>query len=102
MSGENCLTGMKVLDLTQFEAGPSCTEALAWMGADVVKVEKTPDGDDTRKSIPPAVNGEPATFMMMNRNKRGIAIDLKTEGGRRVLKRMLETADIVRRTSVPP
>ena len=39
MSGENCLAGLKILDLTQFEAGPSCTEALAWMGADVVKIE---------------------------------------------------------------
>ncbi len=76
-------------------AGPTCGLFLADMGADVVKVEKMPDGDDTRKSIPPAVNGEPATFMMMNRNKRGVAIDLKTEGGRRVLRRLLDRADIV-------
>jgi CoA-transferase family III/Protein of unknown function (DUF559) len=48
MSGENCLAGMKVLDLTQFEAGPSCTEALAWMGADVVKIENPGAGDPGR------------------------------------------------------
>ena len=48
MSGENCLAGLKILDLTQFEAGPSCTEALAWMGADVVKVENPRDGDPGR------------------------------------------------------
>jgi crotonobetainyl-CoA:carnitine CoA-transferase CaiB-like acyl-CoA transferase len=87
--------GVKVVELCHHMAGPTCGLFLADMGADVVKVEKMPDGDDTRKSIPPAVNGEPATFMMMNRNKRGVAIDLKTEGGRRVLKRMLATADIV-------
>ena len=48
MSGENCLTGLKILDLTQFEAGPSCTEALAWMGADVVKIENPGAGDPGR------------------------------------------------------
>jgi crotonobetainyl-CoA:carnitine CoA-transferase CaiB-like acyl-CoA transferase len=89
------LAGVKVVELCHHMAGPTCGLFLADMGADVVKVEKMPDGDDTRKSIPPAVNGEPATFMMMNRNKRGIAIDLKTEGGRAVLRRMLERADIV-------
>ena len=50
MSGENCLAGLKILDLTQFEAGPSCTEALAWMGADVVKVENPGVGDPGRSS----------------------------------------------------
>jgi len=89
------LVGVKVVELCHHMAGPTCGLFLADMGADVVKVEKMPDGDDTRKSIPPAVNGEPATFMMMNRNKRGVAIDLKTEGGRRVLRRLLERADIV-------
>jgi crotonobetainyl-CoA:carnitine CoA-transferase CaiB-like acyl-CoA transferase len=89
------LAGVKVIELCHHMAGPTCGLFLADMGADVIKVEKTPDGDDTRKSIPPAVNGEPATFMMMNRNKRGIAIDLKTAGGRRVLERLLATADVV-------
>ena len=51
MSGENCLTGMKILDLTQFEAGPSCTEALAWMGADVVKIENPNSGDPGRTTL---------------------------------------------------
>jgi crotonobetainyl-CoA:carnitine CoA-transferase CaiB-like acyl-CoA transferase len=89
------LAGVKVIELCHHMAGPTCGLFLADMGADVIKVEKLPDGDDTRKSIPPEVNGEPATFMMMNRNKRGIALDLKTEGGRRVLRRLLESTDIV-------
>ena len=59
MSGENCLTGMKILDLTQFEAGPSCTEALAWMGADVVKVENPRSGDPGGRR--PASRGGTAT-----------------------------------------
>ena len=69
------LNGMKVIDLTHVMAGPTCTLMLADMGADVIKVEKVPDGDDTRRSVPPKVGDEAAAFMMMNRNKRGIALD---------------------------
>jgi crotonobetainyl-CoA:carnitine CoA-transferase CaiB-like acyl-CoA transferase len=89
------LSGLKVIDLTHVMAGPTCTLMLADMGADVIKVEKVPDGDDTRRSLPPAIGSESAAFMMMNRNKRGIALDLKTEGGRRVLHRLLSDADVV-------
>ena len=89
------LEGMKVIDLTHVMAGPTCTLMLADMGADVIKVEKVPDGDDTRRSVPPAIGEEAAAFMMMNRNKRGIALDLKKEGGRSVLKRLLAEADVV-------
>ncbi|MGI9503024.1 MAG: CaiB/BaiF CoA transferase family protein, partial [Geminicoccaceae bacterium] len=89
------LSGLKVIDLTHVMAGPTCTLMLADMGADVIKVEKTPDGDDTRRSVPPSVGDESAAFMMMNRNKRGIALNLKTEGGRSVLQRLLAGADVV-------
>jgi crotonobetainyl-CoA:carnitine CoA-transferase CaiB-like acyl-CoA transferase len=89
------LEGMKVIDLTHVMAGPTCTLMLADMGADVIKIEKVPGGDDTRRNVPPAMEGESAAFMMMNRNKRGVALDLKTEGGRRVLARLLEDADVV-------
>ncbi len=89
------LAGMKVVDLTHVMAGPTCTLMLADMGADVIKVEKVPDGDDTRRSTPPRVGDESAAFMMMNRNKRGIALDLKKEGGRSVLQRLLAGADVV-------
>ena len=89
------LKGVRVIDLTHVMAGPTCTLMLADMGADVIKVEKVPDGDDTRRSLPPAVGEESAAYMMMNRNKRGIAINLKTEAGRNVLQRLLQDADIV-------
>ncbi len=89
------LTGMKVIDLTHVMAGPTCTLMLADMGADVIKVEKVPDGDDTRRSVPPKIGDEAAAFMMMNRNKRGIALDLKKPSGRSVLQRLLAGADVV-------
>jgi crotonobetainyl-CoA:carnitine CoA-transferase CaiB-like acyl-CoA transferase len=89
------LEGLKVVDLTHVMAGPTCTLMLADMGADVVKIERIPGGDDTRRSIPPTIDGESAAFMMMNRNKRGVALDLKTEGGRRVLRRLLRDADVL-------
>ena len=79
------LAGMKVIDLTHVMAGPTCTLMLADMGADVIKVEKVPGGDDTRRTLPPDIDGESAAFMMMNRNKRGIAVDLKTEAGQAVV-----------------
>jgi crotonobetainyl-CoA:carnitine CoA-transferase CaiB-like acyl-CoA transferase len=89
------LEGLKVIDLTHVMAGPTCTLMLADMGADVIKIERIPGGDDTRRSVPPTIDGESAAFMMMNRNKRGIALDLKTEGGKRVLHRLLQTADVM-------
>ncbi|MGH6918343.1 MAG: CaiB/BaiF CoA transferase family protein, partial [Geminicoccaceae bacterium] len=60
-----------------------------------IKIERMPGGDDTRRSIPPTIDGESAAFMMMNRNKRGMALDLKTAGGKRVLRRLLQDADVV-------
>ena len=77
------LAGLKVVDLTHVMAGPTCTLMLADMGADVIKIEKSPDGDDTRRIVPPKIGDEAASFLMMNRNKRGIVLDLKTPGGER-------------------
>jgi crotonobetainyl-CoA:carnitine CoA-transferase CaiB-like acyl-CoA transferase len=89
------LAGLKVIDLTHVMAGPTCTLMLADMGADVIKVEKMPAGDDTRYSVPPKIGDEAASFLMMNRNKKGIALDLKTAGGAKVLRRLISSADIV-------
>ncbi|MDF2096460.1 CaiB/BaiF CoA transferase family protein [Aquibaculum arenosum] len=99
------LKGLKVVDLTHIMAGPACTLMLADMGADVIKVEKIPGGDDTRRSIPPQIGDQAASFLMMNRNKRGIAVDLRSEGGKEVLRRLLKDADVVvenyRRQTLP-
>ncbi|MEM6933448.1 MAG: CoA transferase [Pseudomonadota bacterium] len=88
------LAGLRVIELAHIMAGPACGVMLADMGADVVKVEK-PAGDDTRRMLPPDVNGESAAYLMMNRNKRGLALDLKQEAGRDALRRLLDTADVV-------
>src|ERR671916_335447 len=89
------LAGLKVVDLTHVMAGPTCTLMLADMGAEVIKVEKQPDGDDTRRSIPPSVGDQAASFLMMNRNKRGIVLDLKTLGGAAILRRLALGADVL-------
>jgi len=93
--GKGPLAGLKVIELAHIMAGPVCGLMLADLGADVIKVEKVPGGDDSRRSVPPEVEGESAAFMMMNRNKRGIAVDLKQDGGKRVLNKLLEHADVV-------
>jgi crotonobetainyl-CoA:carnitine CoA-transferase CaiB-like acyl-CoA transferase len=89
------LTGVKVIELAQIMAGPTCGMLLADMGADVIKVERIPGGDDTRRMNRPEVNGESAAFMAMNRNKRGIALDLKRPAAREALKRMVAQCDVV-------
>jgi crotonobetainyl-CoA:carnitine CoA-transferase CaiB-like acyl-CoA transferase len=94
MSGENCLAGMKVLDLTQFEAGPSCTEALAWLGADVVKIENPKVGDPGRTA-----GGKPGAdayyFLQYNANKRSVAVNLKDPRGVQLVKDMAAKADVM-------
>lgn len=89
------LAGMKVVELAHIMAGPVCGLMLADLGADVIKVEKIPGGDDSRRFLPPDMDGESAAYLMMNRNKRGIALNLKTDGGKRVLKKLLADADAV-------
>src|SRR5579863_720357 len=89
------LEGLKVIDLSHIMAGPTCSMMLADMGADVIKVEKIPGGDDSRRMVPPAVGDESAAFLIMNRNKRGIALNLKTVEGRGVLTRLLKDADVL-------
>jgi len=89
------LEGIKVIELAQIMAGPTCGMLLADMGADVIKVEKLPGGDDTRSYTEPSVGGESAAFMILNRNKRGMAVNLKAPGGLEVVKRLLSDADVV-------
>jgi len=89
------LAGMRVLELAQIMAGPTCGMMLADMGADVIKVEKLPGGDDARAYREPRVNGVSAPFMILNRNKRGIALNLKHAEGREILLRMVKEADVL-------
>ena len=93
------LAGMRVLELAQIMAGPTCGMLLADMGADVIKVEKLPGGDDARGYREPLVNGVSAPFIMLNRNKRGIALDLKQAAGRDVLLRMVCDVDVLTETT---
>lgn len=88
------LDGLKVLDFSRFLSGPYCTKVLADMGADVVKVERVPAGDDSRR-MAPKVNGQSYPFALANANKRSIAVDLKTEAGRDIALRLASEADIL-------
>jgi crotonobetainyl-CoA:carnitine CoA-transferase CaiB-like acyl-CoA transferase len=89
------LKGLKVIDLSHIMAGPACSMLLADMGADVIKVERLPDGDDSRRMIPPTIVDQSSAFLIMNRNKRGAALDLRSEAGRNVLSRLLKIADVL-------
>src|SRR5436853_5047735 len=88
------LAGLLVADLTQNVAGPTCTQILGDMGADVVKVERPGRGDDARAWAPPYWGRESAIFMALNRNKKSLALDLKSEGGLEILKRLVTRADV--------
>lgn len=90
---KQALEGMRVIDLSQVLAGPYCTMVLGDMGADVIKIEKHPNGDDTR-SMGPFIDDESYMYMMVNRNKRGMQLNLKEEQDRNVLYKLVETADV--------
>jgi crotonobetainyl-CoA:carnitine CoA-transferase CaiB-like acyl-CoA transferase len=89
------LNGIRVLDLTRVLAGPYCTMFLGDLGAEVVKVEQPGVGDDTRGWGPPFAGGESAYFLCVNRNKKSIAIDLKSAEGVEILRRLAAAADVV-------
>ena len=88
------LENIKVVDLTRTLAGPFCTQNLADMGADVIKIEEPNDGDETRK-WPPIWNGESTQFMSFNRNKRSLSVNLKSEEGLSIVKKLATEADVM-------
>jgi crotonobetainyl-CoA:carnitine CoA-transferase CaiB-like acyl-CoA transferase len=88
------LDGLKVVDLTRVLSGPYATMVLADLGADVIKVERFPEGDDSRR-LGPHVNGESYCFASANRNKRSIGVDLKSDAGRAIVLRLIADADVV-------
>jgi len=88
------LEGIVVADLTQNVAGPFCTQTLGDMGAEVVKIERPGRGDDARAWAPPYWGRESATFISLNRNKKSLALDLKSPGGLEILHRLVGRADV--------
>ena len=89
------LDGLLVVDLTRALAGPFCAMTLGDLGADVVKIEEPGVGDDSRHWGPPFAGGESAYFLSCNRNKRSVALNLKSEEGREALWRLVERADVL-------
>ena len=89
------LAGCRILDLSRVLAGPLATQTLGDLGADVIKVERPGEGDDTRRWGPPFVAGDAAYYLSLNRNKRSIAVDLKTEDGVRAIRRLASTSDVL-------
>jgi len=96
-----CLAGVRVVDFTQFEAGPSCTEALAWMGAEVVKIENPKTGDPARRLRAGKPDDDPWYFHMFNANKKSLAIDLKSPRGLAIVKDLLKKADVAIENMAP-
>jgi crotonobetainyl-CoA:carnitine CoA-transferase CaiB-like acyl-CoA transferase len=101
-SDAGALTGIRVLDLSRILAGPACTQVLGDLGADVIKVERPGEGDDTRKWGPPFVRdaagrdtSESAYYLSTNRNKRSIAIDITSAQGQRLVRRLAERSDVL-------
>ncbi|MDR3533796.1 MAG: CoA transferase, partial [Rhodopila sp.] len=92
--GSDCLAGVRVLDMTQFEAGPSCTETLAWLGAEVVKVEN-PKGGDPGRSLGGKPGVDDPYFLNFNANKKSITVNLKDPRGLQLVKDLAAKADVL-------
>ena len=89
------LDGIRILDLTRVLSGPYCTMLLGDLGAEVIKVERPRQGDDTRAFAPPFQGDQAAYFLSINRNKKSITIDMKSERGREVLWRLVDVSDVL-------
>ena len=99
--GAAALAGIKVLDLTQFESGTSCTESLAWLGADVVKIEEPTRGESGRYSSTEKAGLDSYYFILLNANKRSVACDLKSQRGKAILRKLIAKADVIIENMAP-
>src|SRR4026208_538511 len=97
----NFLQGVKVVDFTQFDAGPTPTQVLAWFGAEVVKIENPGRGDPGRRLRPGKPDDDPWDFYQFNVNKKSIAINLQSARGLQIVKDMISKADIVTENMAP-
>jgi formyl-CoA transferase len=95
MSGNKPLNGIKIIDFTHVQAGPACTQLLAWFGADVIKVERPGSGDVTRSQLRDIPDADALYFTMLNSNKRGLTLDTKTAEGKEVLEKLIKTSDVM-------
>jgi len=89
------LDHIKILDFTHVQSGPTCTQLLAWMGADVIKVERPGVGDATRKQLVDVEGADSLYFTMLNHNKRSLTLNTKNESGKEVLERLVKTCDVL-------
>lgn len=89
------LEGVRILDFTHVQSGPTCTQLLAWFGADVIKVERAGEGDATRGQLRDIPGVDSLYFTMLNHNKRSITLDTKKPEGRKVLDRLIKTCDVL-------
>jgi formyl-CoA transferase len=89
------LEGVRVLDMTHVQSGPTCTQILAWFGADVIKVEKPGEGDPTRSQLRDIPGVDSLYFTMLNSNKRGMTLNPKTEAGKKIFARLIEKCDVM-------
>ncbi|MGE4245457.1 MAG: formyl-CoA transferase [Parvibaculaceae bacterium] len=91
----NALKGIKILDFTHVQSGPTCTQLLAWLGADVIKVERPGEGDATRGQLRDIPGVDSLYFTMLNHNKRSLTLDTKNAKGKEVLERLVRTCDVL-------
>src|ERR1700751_2357734 len=97
----DCLEGVRVVDFTQFEAGPSCTEVLAWLGAEVVKIENPGGGYPGRRLRPGQPDDDPWYFHQFNANKKSVTLNLKSPRGLEIVKDLLKKADVTVENMAP-
>ena len=89
------LSGIKIIDFTHVQAGPACTQLLAWFGADVIKVERPGSGDVTRSQLRDIPNADALYFTMLNSNKRSLTLDTKKPEGKAILEKMIKESDVM-------